>query len=140
MHKDFLALVCDWCLQADIQQLASYRMYKRLQVLKIKIKEWKQNVFVKIDTSRYVLSNEVEVQGRKEESRLLLSEVIEARKERMHKILDLNHMQGNALATKLKNHYGSKVGIKHQFLSQGGECEKQGELCRENLEGRESVW
>lgn len=117
MHKDFLALVCDWCLQADIQRLASYRIYKRLQVLKIKIKEWKRNVFVKINTSRDVLSREVDVRGRKEESRVLLSEVIEARKERMHKILDLNHMQGNALEAKIKSHYGSKVGIKHQFLS-----------------------
>lgn len=66
--------------------------------------------------------------------------MIEARKERMHKILDLNRMQGYALEAKIKSHYGSKVGIKHLFLSQGGECEKEGELCRENLEGRESVW
>lgn len=109
-------------------------------MLKIKIKEWNRNVFVKIDTSRDALSREVEVWGRKEESRVLLSEKIEARKERMHKIWDLNRMQGNALEAKIKSHYGSKVGIKTQSLSQGGECEKQGELCRENLEGRESVW
>lgn len=72
MHKDFLALVCDWCLQADIQRLASYKIYMRLQVLKIKIKERKRNVFVKIDTFRDVLSREVEVWGRKEESSVVV--------------------------------------------------------------------
>lgn len=60
LHKEFLRSVREWWEQMNIQGFVGFRIVKKLQCLKGKIKVLNREVFGKLETSRSCLFKEFE--------------------------------------------------------------------------------
>lgn len=70
-HSNFTRLAKDCWTQTKVIGFARFRIFKKLQVLKVRIRDWRREVFGNIDSKRDSLLGEFEEWDREEGNGLL---------------------------------------------------------------------
>lgn len=93
MQKEFMPMVKEWWFLSNAQGYAGFRLFKKLQDMKGKIREWSREVFRNLEAVRDQLVREVEELDRDEEESSLLWHEMEARCVAMSNLWRLNRME-----------------------------------------------
>lgn len=90
---DFLQVARECWSQIDVEGFDGYRLCKKLQILKSRVKIWYREVFGKLDKERDILIKRVEEWDKEGDQRILSQQEIVARNEEVGKIWFINHME-----------------------------------------------
>lgn len=92
-HSDFLRMAKDCWTQTVVISFTGFRIFKKFQVLKVKIKDWRREVLDDIDVRRDSLLGELEEWDREEEERSLEQHEVEANRATGGNLWRLNRME-----------------------------------------------